>query len=119
MQAPYRVKPANLIALLTVVLLVLLAAAYVATMHAVLEVSRIDATTDTDRRDQVYAYIHVGFLLGAAILGFFAGKWFNGLGIAFATLFLVVLAILMLAVQLGSYELACHGHNDLVRHWQC
>jgi hypothetical protein len=58
-------------------------------------------------------------LLGAAVLGFVAGKWFNGLGIAFATLFVLVLGICMVTVQMASYELACHGHNDLVRHWQC
>jgi len=25
----------------------------------------------------------------------------------------------MLGAQMASYELACEGHNDLVRHWQC
>ena len=116
---PGRARPTGLVVLLTLVLLFLLLAAYTGVMHAVLEVSRVESDGDADRRDGAYAYLHLVMLLGAAVIGFFAGKWFNGLGLAFATLFVVVMVVGMLAVQMGSYELACHGHNDLVRHWQC
>lgn len=116
---PRRTKPAGLVVLLTLLLLILLLASYAGVMHAVLDVSRVDSDSDADRRDAAYAYLHLVMAIGAGLIGFFAGKWFNGLGFAFATLFVIVMAIGMLAVQMGSYELACHGHNDLVRHWRC
>jgi hypothetical protein len=112
-------RPTAVIFLLTLLLLLLLGAAYVGVMHALVELSEPDSGTDIDRRDLAYTYVHLVLLLGAAIIGFLAGKWFNGLGLAFATLFVVVTVVVMLGVQMGSYELACRGHNDLVRHWQC
>lgn len=112
-------RPTGLIVFLTLLLLVMLVAAYVAVMRALLDLSIPEENVDLDRRDSAYAYVHVVLLLGAAIIGFLAGRWFNGLGVAFATLFVIVLVIAMLAVQLTSYELACHGYNDIVRHWQC
>jgi hypothetical protein len=26
---------------------------------------------------------------------------------------------MMVGAQLTTYELACRGHNDILRHWQC
>ena len=112
-------RPAFLATLLTLVLLLLLAGAYIGVMHALVELSRPESGTSTGRRDLAYTYVHLTLLTGAASIGFLAGKWLNGLGVAFATLFVVVTVIAMLGIQLGSYELACHGHNDLVRQWQC
>lgn len=100
-------------------LLIALIIAYAGIMNAVLDVSKVGSDNDANQRDAAYAYLHVVFLAGAAVIGFLAGKWLNGLGVAFATLFVIVLVIGMLAIQLSSYELACRGHNDLVRHWQC
>ncbi|MGE3075936.1 MAG: hypothetical protein AB7N24_08625 [Dehalococcoidia bacterium] len=105
--------------LLTLLLLCLLIASYVGVMHAVVDVSKIANDHDANQRDRAYAFLHIVMILGAGIIGFVTGKWFNGLGIAFAALFVIVIAVGMLSVQLTSYELACHGHNDLVRHWQC
>jgi predicted permease len=113
-----RPKSNGLIVFLTLVLLVMLVAAYVGVMNLLLEVSEGESV-DTARRDLAYAYVHLVLLVGAAVIGFLAGRWFNGLGIAFATLFAIVLVVGMLTVQLSTYELACHGHNDIVRHWQC
>lgn len=110
-------KPTGLIVFLTLLLLLMLLVAYVGVMNALVEISQPEH--DIERRDTAYAYVHLVLLFGAAVIGFLAGRWFNGLGVAFATLFVVVLGVGMLAVQLTSYELACHGHNDLVRHWQC
>ena len=104
---------------LTVALLAMLLGAYIGVMHAVVDVSRVTTDRDADERDLAYVYLHLAMLTGAGIIGFFAGKWVNGLGIAFATLFVIVMSIGMLSVQLSSYELACHGHNNLVRQWQC
>lgn len=112
-------RPTGLILLLTVALLVLLLAAYIGVMHALVEMSRVETDDDAAQRDAAYAYLHLVLVAGAAIIGFVAGKWFNGLGIAFATLFVVVMVVGTLATQMVTFEMACHGHNDVVRHWQC
>ena len=105
--------------LITVLALAVLLAAYAFTMHAIIDVSRIDQDTRAGRRDLVYSYVHVAGLIFSGALGFALGKWFSGLGVAFATLFVIVTAVGMLSLQFGTYELACHGHNDIVRHWTC
>ncbi len=112
-------RPGMTQAAFALVALMALAAAYIGVMHATLPVSRIETPRGADRRDLWYFGIHVGGLVVAAVLGFGLGKWLNGLGLAFALLFVVVLGTLMVGVQLGSYELACHGTNDIVRHWTC
>lgn len=104
---------------LTVLLCALIAAAYIAAMRAVLEVSVLSSDTELERRDEVYLILHGGTILAAAIIGFLVGKWFNGLGIAYAILFVLITTVAMMAVLLGSYELACQGHNGLIRHWEC
>jgi CDP-diglyceride synthetase len=112
-------KPLFLQIALTVLTLLFFVAAYAVAMNAVVSVSRVTDDAGRDHRDQVYLALHGGFLLLAGIYGFTLGKWLNGLGVAFALLFVVGLSLSMVAVQISSYELACHGHNDLVRHWTC
>ena len=75
--------------------------------------------TVVPQTDNVYAALHIGLLAVAAVIGFVLGKWLNGLGLAYATLFVLVLSVIMVGAQLTTYELACRGHNDLIRHWQC
>lgn len=120
MQYAYRpIRPPVLQFAASLGLLVVLVVAYLATMHALLDFSRADRGHTSNERDIVYVYVHLGYLVVALVVGFLLGKWLSGLGFAFATLFFLVLSISMVAAQMGSYELACHGHNDLVRHWQC
>ena len=114
-----RSKPHSVQFLVSVLLLIVFAAVYVAAMNALLEVSRIESTAEAADRDNVYAALHVGLLALAAVIGFVLGKWLNGLGLAYATLFVLVLSVIMVGAQLTTYELACRGHNDLIRHWQC
>ncbi len=114
-----RSKPPSVQFLLAALLLLMLLAAYIAGMNALLDVSRIETDGDAADRDAVYAVVHLLLLVIAALVGFALGKWLNGLGLAYATLFVVALATLMVATQLSTYELACRGHNDLIRHWQC
>ncbi len=104
---------------LTVLVCMLIAAGYVAAMRALMEVSLLSTDADIERRDEIFLAIHVGVILFAGISGFLLGKWFNGLGLAYGLLFMLITAVLMMVVLLGSYELACQGHNGLVRHWQC
>jgi hypothetical protein len=104
---------------LTVFVCAALVTLYVGLMRAVISLSSLNSDSDLERRDEAYAVVHLGVLGLATVSGFLLGKWFNGLGLAYALLFFIVVAVSMLALLLGSYELACHGHNGLIRHWQC
>ncbi|HNO66329.1 MAG TPA: hypothetical protein PKK39_08265 [Tepidiformaceae bacterium] len=116
---PSQPRPAWLQSAVTLLALALLVGIYVAVMHGLVDFSKVDGKHEASERDLVYVYIHVGLFLAAGVIGFVAGKWFSGLGFAFAVLFLVITMLLTTAIQLSSYEMACRGHNDLVRHWQC
>jgi hypothetical protein len=106
--------------LFAAVLLLVLVAGYVVAMRATVGVSRVDSDADAARRDLIYLVVHAGLLVVAAVAGFAAGKWVNGLGLAFAVLFLVVLAIAMVGIQVATFEVACSGGpNGLIRHWHC
>lgn len=112
-------KSAGTQALASILICALFVGAYVAAMHALVDVSMVDDEAGRNRRDTVYLAVHLGFLVLVVVVGFVIGKWLSGLGLAYGLLFFIVLVVAMLAVQGGSYELACRGHNDLVRHWQC
>jgi hypothetical protein len=114
-----RSKPAYIQAAVTVCLLLLFFAAYIAAMHATVPLSKKTDTSAMDERDLWYVLIHGCVLIAGTITGFLAGKWFSGLGIGFAVLFFVVLAAGMVGIQAATFEAACHGHNDIVRHWAC
>jgi len=114
-----RSRPVWVQAGVTVCLLLLLFAAYFAAMHATVPLSKKASGAAMDRRDLWYIVIHGSMIVAGAIIGFFAGKWYSGLGIAFAVLFIAALAVGMIGIQLGTFEAACHGHNDIVRHWTC
>lgn len=93
---------------------------YVAVMRAFMDRAQVDVDTTADERDLVLLYVHLGVLAFTAIAGFAAGKWLNGLGVAYATLFLAVLAVSMVLMQVGSYRLACErGEDGIIRHWSC
>jgi hypothetical protein len=118
-QVPRPPRPAILQVSLVVAGLLLFAAIYILVMHSILDVSRVVSKHDADFRDKIYLVVHIGLLAAAVLAGFALGKWLNGLGVAFALLFFIALATTMVGAQAGSYELACHGHNDVVRHWTC
>lgn len=72
-----------------------------------------------NQRDGIYFGIHGLALLAAILAGGVLG-WFHGrIVFGFAVLFLSVMIVGMIAAQLISFELACAGHNDLIRHWRC
>lgn len=106
--------------ILAAVLIALCVAGYVGAMRATVGLSVVESDADAARRDLVYLAIHLGVLGGAAMVGFVAGKWVNGLGLAFAVLFVVVLATVMVGLQVVTFEVACSGGpNGLIRHWHC
>ncbi|GIW13225.1 MAG: hypothetical protein KatS3mg062_0664 [Tepidiforma sp.] len=101
-------------------LLILLLAGYLAAMRATVGISAVNSDQEAAERDLVYLAVHGGLLVIGSAVGFAAGKWVNGLGLAFAVLFVVVLAVAMVGVQVASFELACGaGYNGLIRHWHC
>jgi len=97
----------------------LLTGVYLAAMHWTVDVSHIKPGENTDHRDAVYLAIHSGMAVAGLVMGFAMGKWLNGLGFAYATLFFALVLVMMVAAQFASFSLACHGQNDLLRHWQC
>lgn len=99
--------------------LVAITGVYVLAMHLTVGASKLGPRQSADQRDLLYLYLHLGVLFAAACLGFGLGKWLNGLGVAYATLFVIVVAITMVLAQLGSQALACEGYNDILRHWAC
>ena len=105
--------------LIAVGLLLLLVIGYGVALRLTLDVSRVGPGHTANYRDSVYLVLHVSFLAAAAALGFVAGKWLGGMGFAYAALFIVAVAVCMMGTQLGTQALACHGHNDLLRHWTC
>lgn len=114
-----RSKPAYVQVVVTVCLLMVLFAAYLIAMHLTVPMSKRTGIGSIDHRDLVYVIIHASVLLVGVALGFLEGKWMSGLGIAFAVLLFAVLIVGMVGIQLGSFAAACHGHNDLIRHWTC
>lgn len=105
--------------LLTASLVALVVASYLVALRLTLDASRLDADTTANDRDRLLAGIHGGVLLAAALLGSIVGRWAGRSAVGYALLLVAVVVVAMLLVQLGSFELACRGHNDLVRHWQC
>ena len=112
-------KPAWLQTLTAVSGIFLLAAVYLLAMRLTVDISRVSTPDAADTRDTVYLALHLGLLLVAAGAGFALGRWLSGLGLAYGTLFAVCLALTMVFAQMGSQALACEGHNDLIRHWEC
>jgi hypothetical protein len=100
-------------------LIILILAAFVTTAHFLVGTSAPGNSHEADRRDALYFTIHAATLLAALLLGFALGKWLNGLGLALGMLCFVVVASILALGQVAAYEAACHGQNDIIRHWSC
>lgn len=114
-----RRRPALVHVSVAVAGILLLTAIYLAAMRLTLEFSQPDGGHPVDTRDAVYLALHTGVVLLSLLLGFVAGRFLSGLGFAYSALFFLCVVVMMAAVQMGSYGLACEGRNDLVRHWTC
>lgn len=113
-------KPTWLAWLLSVVLLLLIFGAFIAVTHSAVGADVPVGNAAMSRRDTIYFSIHLATIVVGCLVGFLLGKWLNGLGAAFAVLFLVVLVSSLTATQVVTYKLACGGgENDIVRHWTC
>ena len=105
--------------LATAILVVLLSAAYLGAMRFAIEYSDPHGHYTRDERDLVYLWLHLGVLAAALVAGFGLGRWLRSAGAGYAVLLVILLASMMVAAQLGSQELACSGHDGLIRHWTC
>ncbi|MEP7216245.1 MAG: hypothetical protein ABI782_08330 [Anaerolineaceae bacterium] len=113
-------KPAWAAWLLSVVVLLALFAAYVLVTHRTVGAEVPLGNAELNQRDTIYFSIHLATVVVGSVLGFALGKWLNGLGAAFALLFLVVLVSSLAVTQVVTYRLACDGgQNNIVRHWTC
>ncbi len=97
----------------------LLALLYLVAMRAALPYARVDQDTSASDRDNLYLVLHLALLGLAGLTGWLLGRWLGGLGVAYATLFVISSALWMVGAQVASYQLACDGNNDLIRHWTC
>lgn len=108
-----------MVCLFSVLPLAIILSGYVVTAHLLVGANVPGNAAEAARRDTLYFSIHAGALVVALLAGFAVGKWLNGLGIAFALLFFVVLASSMSLGQIAAYQAACHGRNGIIRHWTC
>ncbi len=88
-------------------------------LAAYLTALRLAVETAPNRNDGLYFGLH-GLALSLAIIAGGVVGYLNGRrAFAIAVLFLAVMLIWMFAAQYASFEMACSGHNDIIRHWQC
>lgn len=91
--------------------------AYLTLLRLAIDTSNAgDPTNDADR---VYFGVHGAILALSLVLGGILGYVQARRAFAIAVLFLAVILVTMFAAQLVTFELACAGHNDIIRHWQC
>jgi hypothetical protein len=108
--------PNWLAVLITVLVLVTLLGAYLTALRLVVVA---DPATTPNEGDSLYFGLHgialVVAVVGGGVVGYLQGRH----SFAIAVLYLSVMLVAMFAAQLVSFELACSGHNDIIRHWQC
>lgn len=93
---------------------------YIASLHLGLQfMDDVDAAGAADTNDGVYFGIHGLWIVAATVLGTVTGSWLRRSAFGFAALFVAVLVIAMVSAQIATFHLACEGHNDIIRHWQC
>lgn len=110
-------RPYWLQALVASVLIVALAALYLVALWATFQYA--SSSQGAADRDTVYFGIHGGTLVIGGLAGFAAGRWLHSSGVAYSVLVVAALVVLMITAQAGAQTLACHGHNDIVKHWSC
>ena len=112
--------PTWLVAVITVSVLVVLTSLYVLSLHLAIDiVGTVEGDGPADSRDARYFLAHGVWVLIAAMAGVGFGTLFRRSAFGFAALFLSWMLVASVAAQLITFELACRGHNDIIRHWEC
>lgn len=113
---PRRHGPGWLVAICTVAAFATVFFAYLTGLRLAIEPTD---GIEPNATDGIYFGIHGASLVLSVILGFALGSYFRALGFAFAVLFLALMVMSMAGAQVATFELACRGHNDIIRHWRC
>lgn len=104
----------------TPAVLIVLTTLYVLSLYLSVDAIASTGTDDvTETRDAWYFGAHLAWTAVAVGLGAVLGTWFRRSGFAFAALFLAWISISMTVAQVATFQLACEGHNDIIRHWHC
>jgi hypothetical protein len=112
--------PVWLDATVTISILLVLTSLYVLSLHLGLDwAGDVSGEDSKDRADAIYFGLHGIWLVVAAALGGTLGVWFRRTLFGFGALFLTWMLVVMVSAQVASFELACRGHNDIIRHWEC
>jgi hypothetical protein len=103
------------VAAFTCLAFVTLAAAYATALRLLVRMGDAEAIGN----DDYYFAIHGLALVVACVMGFAIGTYARSMGFAFATLFVAAMLVVMMGAQVASFELACAGHNEIIRRWSC
>jgi hypothetical protein len=106
-------------ALTVSVVLLLVFGAYVGIAHLTVVQPASDSDDALNSRDAWYFTLHGLVLAAGTVVGIILAWVVRRSAVGFALLFLAALFAAMVATQAGTFKLACEGHNDIVRHWQC
>ncbi len=96
--------------------LLILTVLYVVALH--LAVGGNDVATPNEE-DALYFGIHGAVLVLGLLVAWGIAALSRRSAMALLALFGGWFLIAMMAAQIATFELACHGHNDIIRHWQC
>lgn len=105
--------------MISLILVAGLFAAYVGAAHASLTVPNDSVDAELNERDAWYFALHGSGLVVGTTVGVIAGALLRRSVFALGLLFFAVLLTGMALAQVVTFELACDGRNDIVRHWQC
>lgn len=117
--APQPRFPVWLDALIVASIVTVVLVAYGVVANALLVVPVSDADAVLNERDAEYfavlgATLAAGTVSGVALAALLRRSLFG-----FALLFLALVFLGLVGIQAATFEMACDGRNDIVRHWQC
>lgn len=96
-----------------------IAAAYVLVLSAAVEAPSASDEITSNSQDALYFGLHGICLVAGILLAVFLALWLRRSKVAYATLLAAWLLVFMIGAQVVTFELACEGHNDIIRHWRC
>ncbi|MDZ7728449.1 MAG: hypothetical protein U5Q44_09840 [Dehalococcoidia bacterium] len=96
--------------------LLILTVLYVVVLHVAVGG---DNSAPPNEEDALYFGIHGAMLTLSLLVAWGIAALSRRSTMALLALFGGWFLVAMMAAQIATFELACHGHNDIIRHWQC